>query len=101
MIAITVIAATMFALPLMSRRLVAAIATIFAVALVIRSRLVAAELIVRTDEHRKLDYDRKPSRSERRAMRRGLKLALDQAELRSLFPATMARAETWAEQVVL
>jgi len=100
MIAIIVFAATIFALPLMSRLLVAAIATLLGLSLIIRSRRVARDLLAGANENRNLNYDRKPSRAERRAMGRGLKLALDQTELRSLFPATMARADTWADRSV-
>lgn len=37
-----------------------------------------------------LDYDRRPTRAQRRLMRASLRLALHQTELRSLFPALMA-----------
>jgi hypothetical protein len=43
--------------------------------------------------HRDLDYDRRPARAQRRAMRASLRLALNRTELRSLLPCVVARVD--------
>jgi len=71
--------------------LVAVTATFIAVMLAMKAhRLTRAMLANRPCD---LDYDRKPSRAQRRLMRASLRVALKQTELRSLFPTTVARAE--------
>ena len=75
------------------RLMVGLIATVLAIYLMRRSRILGAALIRAGAAHRdRPDYDRKPSRPERRLMRAHLKLALDQAELASVLPAIMMRA---------
>ncbi|WP_439570691.1 hypothetical protein [Sphingomonas sp.] len=100
MITIIALSAAILAIPLMARLLVAAIATLLGAALVIRSRRNAGDILSRGIGQRNSRCDRKPSRAERRLLKQGLKLALDQAELKSLFPTTVARAETWANRLV-
>lgn len=78
--------------------IVGLIATLLGIYLIRSSRMAAQALIGAGAAHRgKLDYDRKPSRSERRLMRRHLKLALRQTELASLLPGVMARARRIAD----
>lgn len=70
------------------RLVVAAVVVIIAVRLLLSASRRTRLLL----EHRQigLDYDRKPTRAQRRQMRASLQLALHQTELRSLFPALMA-----------
>ncbi len=96
MIALIAFAAATLATPLASRLLAAAIATLLGVALIVRSWRVGRDILGRVNDRRGLDYDRRSTRAERRAMRKGLKLALDQTEFRSLLPKMMATAERWA-----
>ncbi|QDZ06928.1 hypothetical protein FPZ24_05060 [Sphingomonas panacisoli] len=75
------------------RMLVAVAATFIAVMLAKKAqRLTRAMLANRPCD---LDYDRKPSRAQRRQMRASLRVALKQTDLRSLFPTTVAGAERW------
>lgn len=100
MITIIAVSAAILAIPLMARLLVAAIATLLGAALVIRSRRIARHILSRGIGQPNSRSDRKLSRAERRLLKQGLKLALDHTELRSLFPQSMARAETWASRLV-
>ncbi|MDX5985052.1 hypothetical protein [Sphingomonas echinoides] len=73
--------------------LVAVTATFIAVMLARKAqRLTRAMLAGRPCD---LDYDRKPTRAQRRLIRASLRVALQQTELRSLFPSTMASAGRW------
>lgn len=72
-------------------RLVALIAIGFALVLARRARRsTRALLAVRSAGP---SYDCKPSRAARRALRDGLQTALDQTELRSLFPSVLAQVD--------
>ncbi len=77
--------------------MVAIIATLIGVNLVARARPVERRVILaaRSD----LNFNRRPTRAERRMVRKGLRLALDQTEFRSLFPATMTRAQAIADRL--
>lgn len=76
------------------RMLVAIIATIVGLNLVLRARRVERRMILAA--RRDLNFDYRPTRAERRLMLAGLRLALDQAQIRSLFPSMMARAQSIA-----
>lgn len=89
-IALVIISAVVRAVP---RLLVAAIASLIAAALYVRSRRISRDLLGAAGSCDALDFDRKPSRAARRAMKRSLRFAIAQTELRSLFPMTVARAE--------
>lgn len=77
------------------RILVAALAMVLAVNLALGSRRAGRRMLVAATPE--LDFDRKPSRTQRRQMRKGLRLALDQTEFRSLFPTTMTRSDAVAD----
>lgn len=92
-IVLTIIALVRHGATAVARLAVDAIATgiglvLFAHAAHIRRRILAMREGCGT-----LDFDRRPSRAERRLMTAGLKLAIRQAELRSLLPVTTWRAE--------
>lgn len=74
--------------------LVAMIATSVGVNLALRARRVERRIILAARHD--LNFDARPTRAERRIMRAGLRLALDQAPIRSLFPSTMTRAQSIA-----
>ncbi|MDY7524629.1 hypothetical protein [Sphingomonas sp. 10B4] len=78
------------------RMLVALLAILIAATLVCRSRRIALLLLADSSIRSDLNYDRKPSRAERRLMRKSLRLALDQTELRSLFPSTAVWVDRWS-----
>lgn len=77
------------------RLLVAGIALL--IAFVLASQLPRAwcALLGAAADASVLDVDRKPSRAAQRAMKRSLRLALAQTELRSLFPAIMDGVDRW------
>lgn len=77
------------------RVLVWIIATTVGVNLTLRSRRAARHIIF--NAHRELNFYCKPSPHERRLVRASLRLAIDQTELRGLFPTTMARSEAIAD----
>lgn len=93
-IAIAVVCVIIWAAP---RLLVSAIATMIGVIMVARSRQVWRDLLEEGSVGMSLNYDRRPSPAARQAMRKGLRLAIAQTELRSLLPGTMARAERYAD----
>jgi len=73
------------------RILVALVAAFIAVMLAKKARRLAQSMLAHPLRH--LDYDEKPSRTQRRLMRASLRVALDQTELRSLFPTVVSRAD--------
>lgn len=74
------------------RILVTLTATIIAVVLALKfERAVRRQL---ANLSRELDYDRKPSRAERRMMRSSMRLAIAKTELRSLLPTIVSRADS-------
>lgn len=80
------------------RLVVGVAAKLLAVYLLRRSRRVGEALIRAGAAHcGTSDYDRRPSRSERRLMRAHLKLALKKTELASLLPALMTGAGTMVD----
>lgn len=72
------------------------IASIIAIVLAARARRVVCALLVMRDVHagHALDFDRKPSRAERRVIATGLRIALQQTQLTSLFPTVACRARS-------
>jgi hypothetical protein len=78
------------------RLLVAAVALLLA--LEISRRVARKTHLLLQDPWRDLDYDRKSTHAERRLMRASLRLAIQQTELRSLFPSVAARADAMASQ---
>lgn len=96
MISIITCAAVLAAILIAPRLLVALLAILFGATSFARSRQVAGRLLADNRIRHDLNYDRRPSRAERRLMRKSLRLALDQTELRSLFPSITARVEQWA-----
>ncbi|WP_137787743.1 hypothetical protein [Sphingomonas sp. 3P27F8] len=76
---------------LLPRVLVACAAALVAAILAVKARGLTRLILVHSP--RDLDYDRKPSRAQRRVMRASLQVALDQTELRSLFPTLVGRAD--------
>lgn len=87
------------ALPIASRLLVAATATLLGIAMIRRSRRLEQALIHAGVDHRgRLDHDRGPSRAERRQMRAHLRLAIRQVELASLLPGAVANARHLADR---
>ncbi len=73
------------------RILVALVAAFIAVLLAKKARRLAQTMLAHPPCH--LDYDEKPSPAQRRLMRASLRVALDQTELRSLFPTLVSRAD--------
>lgn len=83
------------ALNYLPRVMVNIVATAMAIHLLRRSRSVSQKLIRAGAEHRDtLDFDRRPSRSQRRLMRAHLTLAVKQTELASLLPTVMTRVRS-------
>ena len=77
------------------RLTVDAIATAIGVVLEVRVANVRRRIIAMRNEVETaaLDFDRRPSRAERRLMATELKLTIRQTEFRSLLPLTASRAE--------
>lgn len=82
-------------LPHAVRLAVAAVAMVYGIALAIRARRTEKQILAfsSTTGHSLADFDRKPTRGQRRAMRRSQKLALRQTEFRSLFPSIARRTQ--------
>jgi uncharacterized membrane protein YbaN (DUF454 family) len=79
------------------RLIVWVFAILSGVILIRQSRRIEQQLLQSASEHRvRQAYDRRPSRSDRRLMRRHLKLAIQQTQLASLFPRTMEQARSLA-----
>lgn len=95
MISIITCSAALAAILIAPRLLVALLAILVGATLSAQSRRVAGRLLADSSIRHDLNYDRRPSRTERRLMRKSLRLALDQTELRSLFPSITACAERW------
>ena len=73
------------------RILVALVAAFIAVLLAKKACRLAQSMLAHPPCH--LDYDEKPSRAQQHLMRVSLRVALDQIELRSLFPTVVSRAD--------
>ena len=73
------------------RLLVGGMALIVAITLSLHVKRTTPLLL--QDAPRDLDYNRKPTRAQRRLMRASLRLAIRQTELRSLFPSVVAQAD--------
>ena len=73
------------------RLLVGGVALIFTITLSLRVKRTTRLLL--QDVPRDLDYDRKPTRAQRRLMRASLRLAIRQTELRSLLPGVVTQAD--------
>lgn len=82
-------------LPRAARLSVAVLAMIYGFVLAARTRNTERSLLAFVDasENASADFDRKPTRGQRRAMRKSLTLALHQTEFRSLFPDIAHRAQ--------
>ena len=76
----------------MPRILVALIAALIAVMLAQKARRLTRTMLANSMRH--LDHVDKASRAERRLMRASLQVALNQTELRSLFPTLVSCAST-------
>lgn len=75
------------------RSTVGAVATAMGVILFVRAACVRRRVLAMREERGAADFDRPPSRAERRWMAAGLKLAIRQTELRSLFPHIGSRCQ--------
>lgn len=95
MMSIAICLAALMAVVVIPRLLVLMLVTLMAAHLFARSRHVTQRLLADRSIREDLNYDRKPSWTERRLMRQGLHLALEQTELRSLFPSTVSSVERW------
>lgn len=82
-------------LPHAARSAVAALAMAYGIVLAIRVRNTERKILAfaAVSEHSLADFNRKPTLSHRRAIRISLKLALHQAEFRSLFPVIAEQAQ--------
>lgn len=76
-----------------ARSTVDAIATVLGVFIFARAACVQRLMIAMREGGGVADFDRRPSRAERRLMADGLRLAIRQTELRSLFPQVGSRCE--------
>ena len=76
--------------------LIWSVALLIGTLLVRRSRQVGRQLLLARCDL--ANFDRTPSRAERRLMRKHLQLALDQTELASLLPGVMTCARTLADR---
>lgn len=76
-----------------ARVMVDAAATAMGLILFARADRLHRRILALRDERGSFDFDRRPSRAERRLMAAGLKLAIRQTELRSLFSQVAARCE--------
>lgn len=94
MLIIVCVTASMI-LPHGARLSVAVIAIIYGLVLAARTRNTERSLLAFAVANKNglADFDRKPTRGQRRAMRKGLTLALHQTEFRSLFPDVAHRAQ--------
>ncbi len=91
------IVAGLWLMPFGLRLVVEIFATVMMFALEVRARDNARALCEMRDKHvDTLNFDRKSSRAERRAMATGLQLALQQTNVRSLFPTIGDRARRLA-----
>lgn len=95
MISIITCAAVLAVILFVPRLLVALLTILIGAALFSRSRSVAGRLLADSSIRIDMNYDRRPTRAERRLIRKGLRLALAQTEVRSLFPSITARVERW------
>lgn len=94
MISIVTCLAVVTAACIAPRLLVLLLAMLMAASLSARLRRTTCRLADGSIRHG-LNYDRRTSRAERRLIRKSLCLALDQVELRSLFPSTVASVDRW------
>lgn len=92
-IALMIITFVWYAAMVIARSTVDAIATALGVILFVRAARVQRRMIAMRVGHSAADFDRRPSRAERRLMAAGLKLAIRQTELRRLFPQVGSRCE--------
>ena len=76
-----------------ARSTVDAIATVLGVVLFARVARLQRRMIAMREGRGTVDFDRRPSRADRRLMAAGLKLAIRQTEFRSLFPHVGSRCE--------
>ncbi|MDK2766632.1 MAG: hypothetical protein KYX69_02820 [Sphingomonas sp.] len=94
-ITLTIMIAAWEGCTVIARLTVDLIATAMGIVLTLRAARIRRRIIAMRSGAQAtiLDFDRRPSRAQRRSMAAGLKLAIRQTELRSLFPATMERSE--------
>lgn len=92
-IVLTIIALVWRGATAVARLAVDAMATAIGLVLFARAAHVRRRIVAMREGRGTLDFDRRPSRAERRLMAAGLKHAIRQAELRSLLPVTTSRAE--------
>ncbi|CAN5599056.1 hypothetical protein BH10PSE14_BH10PSE14_35270 [soil metagenome] len=93
MLLIIVIAVGCVALCVLPMMLVDAVATIMMVGQVLSSDRICRALIEgRHDNARVADWDRRPTAAERKLLRRGLRLAIQQTDASSLLPHVALRA---------
>lgn len=95
MISIVTCLAAVTAACIAPRLLVLLLAMLMAASLSARLRRTTCRLLADGSIRHGLNYDRRTSRAERRLIRKSLCLALDQVELRSLFPSTVASVDRW------
>lgn len=101
MVLIALIAAICVLIPIAARLLVSANATAVGVALGMRACSIERDICATAKASRQSDRpgDYKPTRAHRRILRAGLKVALQQTELRSLFPDHADRSQRIARQL--
>lgn len=92
-----VIIVTYFACRIVPRLLVELVATAISMRLVIANRCARRTLLEVARPAGTADWDRRPRRVERRALKRGLYVALDMTVLTSLLPRVAVRAHRFAE----
>lgn len=84
-----------------ARLIVDAIATVLGVMLFARTARVERRLLAMCAEPGANDVDHQPSRAERRLMAAGLRLAIRQIEMRSLFPHIGSHCDRLAAAEIL
>jgi hypothetical protein len=91
-----VIIVTYLACRIVPRLLVELVVTAIGMRLIIANRRARRTLLEVACPAGTADWDRKPSRVERRALKRGLNVALDMTVLTSLLPQVAVRAHRFA-----
>ncbi|WP_419809032.1 hypothetical protein [Sphingomonas sp.] len=92
-IALMIITFVWHAAVVIARSTVDAIATAVGVVLFWRAARVERRMIAMREGRGAAEFDRRPNRAERRLMADGLRLAIRQTELRSLFPQVGSRCD--------
>ena len=93
-----VIVSAYLACCIVPRLLVESVATGIGVLLVISNRRARQRLLEVARPVETPDWDRRPSRAERRALQRGLNAALDMTAFSSLLPHVAVRAHRFARR---